>query len=130
MRYMLDTDIASYLIRGDHPEVTAKFIEFCDECVISAITAAELLYGAQKRNNRALSKKVQALCKLVTIVPWGEEAAAAYARLRVDLENAGTPIGSMDMLIAASAVAEGAALVTNNAAHFSRIKSLKFENWC
>ncbi|MBQ7694061.1 MAG: type II toxin-antitoxin system VapC family toxin [Lentisphaeria bacterium] len=129
MRYMLDTDIASYLIRGDHPEVTAKFTESYEDCVISGITAAELLYGARKRNNRVLSKKVQALCNLIPIIPWGEDAANAYAQLRVDLEKAGTPIGSMDMLIAASAVAEGMTLVTNNVTHFSKIRQLKFESW-
>ena len=129
MRYMLDTDIASYLIRGDHPEVTTKFTELFEDCVISSITAAELLYGAKKHNNRTLTQKVQALCNLMTIIPWNEEAADAYAKLRVALETSGTPIGSMDMLIAASAIAEDVTLVTSNIEHFSRIPSLKIENW-
>ena len=129
MRYMLDTDIASYLIRGDHPEVTTKFTELFEDCVMSSITAAELLYGAKKRNNRMLTQKVQALCSLMTIISWNEEAANAYAKLRVELETSGTPIGNMDMLIAASAIAEDVALVTNNTEHFSRIPSLKTENW-
>ena len=130
MRYMLDTDIASYLIRGDHPGVTEKFTELYENCVMSSITAAELQYGAKKRNNRALTQKVQSLCNLMTIIPWNEEAASAYAKLRVELEISGTPIGNMDMLIAASAVAEDATLVTNNVEHFSKIASLKIENWC
>ena len=129
MRYMLDTDIASYLIRGDHPGVTAKFIELFEDCVMSSITAAELLYGAKKRNNRTLTQKVQALCNLMTIISWNEEAANVYAKLRVELETSGTPIGNMDMLIAASAIAEGVILVTNNIEHFSRISSLKIETW-
>jgi len=130
MRYMLDTDIASYLIRGDRPEVTAKFAELYENCVLSGITAAELQYGARKRGSRALTRKVRALCDLVEIIPWGRPAAEAYAKLRVELENAGTPIGNMDMLIAASAIAEDAVLVTNNTAHFFRIGSLKLECWC
>ena len=130
MRFMLDTDIASYLIRGDHPGVTEKFTEFYENCVMSSITAAELQYGARKRNNRVLTKKVQALCNLLTIIPWNDEAANAYAKLRVELETAGTPIGNMDMLIAASAIAENAILVTNNVEHFSKVVSLKIENWC
>ena len=130
MRFMLDTDIASYLIRGDHPSVTEKFTEFYENCVMSSITAAELQYGARKRNNRVLTKKVQALCNLLTIIPWNDEAANAYAKLRVELETAGTPIGNMDMLIAASAIAENAILVTNNVEHFSKVVSLKIENWC
>ena len=129
MQYMLDTDIASYLIRGDHPEVTAKFTELYENCVMSSITMAELMYGVRKRNNRALAEKVQALCNLVSVIPWSPEAANAYATLRVELENAGTPIGNMDMLIAASAIAEDAQLVTNNIAHFSKVRSLKLTSW-
>lgn len=130
MRYMLDTDIASYLIRGDHPGVTEKFTELYESCCMSSITAAELQYGAKKRNNRALTQKVQALCNLLTIIPWNEEAAGVYAKLRVELEAAGTPIGNMDMLIAASAIAENVTLITNNIEHFSKTASLKIENWC
>ncbi len=129
MQYMLDTDIASYLIRGDHPNVTEKFKELYEECVISSITAAELKYGAEKRNNRLLNQKVQTFCKLVTILPWTESAANIYAKMRISLEMAGTLIGNMDMLIAASAIAENSVLVTNNVAHFSKISSLKFVNW-
>ena len=130
MQYMLDTDIASYLIRGDHPGVTKKFTELYEKCVISSITAAELQYGARKRNNRALTQKVQALCDLVPIISWNEDAATNYAKLRVELESAGTPIGNMDMMIAASALAEEAVLITNNTEHFSRISALNLENWC
>ena len=130
MRYMLDTDIASYLIRGDHPDVTEKFTELYENCAISSITAAELQYGAKKRNNRILTQKVQALCNLLPIIPWNDEAAKAYAKLRVELETAGTPIGNMDMLIAASAIAEDVTLVTNNVEHFSKVTSLKIVNWC
>ena len=130
MRYMLDTDIASYLIRGNHPNVTEKFTELYEDCIMSSITVAELQYGAKKRNNRALTQKVQALCNLVAIIPWNEEAAGFYAKLRVELETAGTPIGNIDMLIAASAIAEEATLVTNNVEHFSKVASLKIENWC
>ena len=129
-QYILDTDISSYLIRGDHEAVTRKFSELYDSCVISSITAAELQYGAKKRNNKQLTQKVKAFCDLVEIVPWDEDAAKAYAKLRVELETSGTPIGNMDMLIAASALARKAVLVTNNTEHFSRIKDLKLNNWC
>ena len=129
-QYILDTDIASYLIRGDHEAVTKKFSELYDSCVISSITAAELQYGAKKRNNKQLTQKVKAFCDLVEIVPWDEDAAKAYAKLRVELETSGTPIGNMDMLIAASALARKDVLVTNNTEHFSRIKDLKLNNWC
>ena len=129
-QYILDTDISSYLIRGDHETVTKKFSELYDSCAISSITAAELQYGARKRNNKQLTQKVKAFCDLVEIIPWDEDAAKAYAKLRVELETSDTPIGNMDMLIAASALARKAVLVTDNTEHFSRVKDLKLGNWC
>ena len=129
-QYILDTDISSYLIRGDHETVTKKFSDLYDSCAISSITAAELQYGARKRNNKQLTQKVKAFCDLVEIIPWDEDAAKAYAKLRVELETSGTPIGNMDMLIAASVLARKAVLVTNNTEHFSRVKDLKLGNWC
>ena len=129
-QYILDTDISSYLIRGDHETVTKKFSELYDSCAISSITAAELQYGARKRNNKQLTQKVKAFCNLVEIIPWDEDAAKAYVKLRVELETSGTLIGNMDMLIAASALARKAVLVTNNTEHFSRVKDLKLGNWC
>ena len=129
-QYILDTDISSHLIRGDHGTVTKKFSELYDSCAISSITAAELQYGARKRNNKQLTQKVKAFCDLVEIIPWDEDAAKAYAKLRVELETSGTPIGNMDMLIAASALARKAVLVTDNTEHFSRVKDLKLGNWC
>ena len=128
-RYMLDTDISSYLIRGDHPEVTDAFRQHCPDVCISAITAAELQYGAQKRKSQLLTRNVNAYCNLVPICEWTREAAETYAEMRVELEKHGTPVGSLDMLIAASAIAEGAILVTNNIAHFSKIGKLRIENW-
>lgn len=128
-RYILDTDIASYLIRGNHEAVTKKFSELYDRCAVSSITVAELQYGAKKRNNKQLTQKVMAFCNLLEIVSWDEDAAKAYAKLRVELETSGTLIGNMDMLIAASALARKAVLVTNNTEHFSRIKNLKLDNW-
>ena len=129
-RYMLDTDMASYLIRGDHPEVTDTFSRSFRNVCISAITLAELRYGAAKRNSHLLTQKIQAFCDLVQCIDWTGNAAEVYAKLRTELEANGNPIGSMDMLIAASALSEGTVLVTNNNAHFSRIKGLKLENWC
>lgn len=127
--FMLDTDTASYLIRGDHPEVTAAFSRNIREVCISVITSAELQYGAKRRGSQPLWRKVQAFCNLVQCLDWSAEAAAQYAELRVALEAEGTPIGSMDMLIAASALAAKAVLVTNNTAHFSRIRGLSLANW-
>ena len=127
--YMLDTDVSSYLIRGDHPEVTAAFINNFQDVCISAITVAELNYGAVRSQSQPIMKKVQSFCALVQCVDWTSEMAYEYAKIRTELEAKGTPIGSMDMLIAAAAIVEGAILVSNNVDHFSRIKGLKLVNW-
>jgi len=128
-RFMLDTDMSSYVIRGNYPGLMEAFVANYRDACISAITAAELQYGAAKRCNSQLTQKVMAFCALLPCVDWNAEAARHYARLRTELEANGTPIGSMDMLIAASALAEDAILVTNNTAHFSRVRGLKLENW-
>ena len=128
--YMLDTDIAPYIIRGDHPEIIESFRKNFRNICVSAITTAELQYGAMKKNSQSLIWKVFAFGQLVKSVAWTAKAASAYAVIRSDIEKQGTPIGAMDMLIAASAVAEEAILVTNNTQHFSRVKDLKIENWC
>ena len=117
------------LIRGDHPEVLEQLRKHLDEICISCITEAELLYGAMKRNNRRLTQKVNLFCDLIPSIDWTQSAAKVYAGLRNELEAQGTPIGSMDMMIAASALAEDATLVTNNVAHFSKVRGLKLENW-
>lgn len=129
MLYMLDTDISSYLIRGDHPEVTEAFRKHFSNCCISSVTAAELLFGAKKRNSKILTQNVRAYCDLLPVRDWTSEAAKAYAIIRLETESNGTPLGSMDMLIAASAIAEGATLVTNNVAHFSKVTKLNVVNW-
>ncbi len=128
-RYMLDTDICSYLIRSDHPEVTKKFAESFPHVCISTITIAELKYGAIKRGSLSLAQKVQTFCNLVQSIAWDNNAAITYAQLRNELETQGNIINHLDMLIAASAIAEDDTLITNNTAHFSRIHGLKLENW-
>lgn len=129
LRYMLDTDISSYLIRGDHPEVLEQLRKHLNEVCISCITEAELQYGAMKRGNRLLTQKVILFCDLIPCIDWTQATAKIYAEIRTDLEAHGTPIGSMDMMIAASALAENVTLITNNVAHFSKVRGLKIENW-
>lgn len=127
--YMLDTDVSSYLIRGDHPEVLEQLRKHLDEVCISCITEAELQYGAMKRNNRRLTQKVNLFCNLIPCIDWTQNTAKVYAGLRIELEAQGSPIGAMDMMIASSALAEDVTLITNNMTHFSRIRGLKLENW-
>jgi len=86
LRYMLDTDISSYLIRGDHPEVLEQFRTHLNEVCISCITEAELRFGALKRNNRRLTQKVNLFCDLIPCIDWTQSTAKVYAELRTELE--------------------------------------------
>ena len=123
-RFMLDTDTCSFLVRGANAKLRLAVQQHAESLCVSVITAAELRFGARKKNSRRITEAVSRFLELVDIVPWTEEAATRYADLRTHLETTGQPIGNMDMLIAASALAEGCRLVTHNLSHFRRIPSL------
>ncbi len=131
MKYMLDTNICIYLIKQKPPKVFKHFRSHAvGDIGISSITLAELRYGVSKsqhieRNRQALDEFILPL----EIEDFDEKAAAEYGTIRADLEKAGKPIGSMDMLIAAHALAFGATLVTNNTKEFKQIRSLKVVDW-
>jgi len=124
--YMLDTNTVSHIIKGKPRVVEANLLKVPIERVcVSSITQAELLFGVAKMPG---AKKLPVLIKdfllRVEIMDWGSKAAAEYAALRFFCENNGTPLGSMDMLIAAHSIAVGACLVTNDKA-FYRIDAEK-----
>jgi len=130
--YMLDTNTVSQIIKGKPRVVEANLLKVPIERVcVSSITQAELLFGVAKMPG---AKKLPVLIKdfllRVEIMDWGSKAAAEYAILRFFCENNGTPLGSMDMLIAAHSIAVGACLVTNDKA-FYRIgaEKLNVVNW-
>lgn len=120
---MLDTDIASYVINGRFPEVTAKLRTIVPAMVcISVITRAELLYGLKRLPpEHRLHLAVRQFLKIVRVLSWDSEAADWYADIRHQLLNSGQPIGELDMMIAAHSLSAGAVLVTNNQRHFERI---------
>ena len=131
MKYMLDTNICIYLIKKKPQKILQKFNQFeLSQLGISSITFGELLYGVYKSSE--ITQNKLALAQFVApleIVPYNDEAADYYGKVRTFLEKQGTPIGSLDMLIAAHALSLGFILVTNNVKEFSRIPSLKIENW-
>jgi len=129
MKYMLDTDIASYLIKYNASNLSEKFIKFHKECCMSSITVAELKYGALKKGSTALISRVNVFCELIPIIAWDEKTANEYAKIRTQLELNGSPIGAMDTMIAASAKENNCILITNNTKHFSCIPNLKIDNW-
>jgi tRNA(fMet)-specific endonuclease VapC len=131
VRYLLDTDTASYAIRGSFPALDARLATVAPrDMAISVITRAELLFGLEKRGNpRGLSRVLHAFLDRMTILPWDNAAADMFAKLRARLERQGTPIGFADTMIGAHALALKAALVTNNQKHFQNVKGLTLENW-
>lgn len=131
MKLLLDTNICIYIIKQKPPAVLRRFTEYqVGEIGISSITLSELRYGVAKsthkeKNGKALDEFIIAL----EVLPYDEAAAHVYGDIRATLEKAGTPIGSMDMLIAAHAVSLGISLVTNNTQEFQRVPSLKIIDW-
>lgn len=131
IRYLLDTNICIYLIRKKPTRLLRKLQRLqVSEIGISSITLSELEYRAAKsakpeRNKLALTQFLAP----IEILPYDDRAALRYGPVRAHLERKGTPIGSLDLLIAAHALSLGCALVTNNESEFKRIPGLKVENW-
>lgn len=130
MRFLLDTNTCIYIINRKPPAVIERFRQLAlGDVGVSSITAAELAFGVAKsgsaRNRTALEKFLAPL----EILPFGLDAVWAYGEVRSALERAGTPIGALDTLIAAHALAGRVTLVTNNLREFDRVAGLRCENW-
>lgn len=129
-RYLLDTNILSDLVRHPQGIVARKIAEVGEAAVCtSIIAAAELRFGAAKRNSARLSHQVHAILSAIEVLALDMPADSAYAQLRWALEQSGRPIGPNDMLIAAQALAHECVLVTANVVEFSRIADLQVTNW-
>lgn len=130
MKYLLDTNMCIYA-QKNNPNVLKKLREnFREDIAISAITLAELEYGVdisrrQQENKIALFKFLIA----VNILPFESGAALEYGKICADLRRKGTPIGNMDMLIAAHAKFLGLTVVTHNTREFERVQGLMLEDW-
>jgi tRNA(fMet)-specific endonuclease VapC len=131
MEYMLDTNTCIYIIKRKPVEVIDRFRQLrISQVGISSITLSELEYGVMKssrpeQNHLALAQFLAPM----EILPYDDAAALHYGKLRVHLEKHGTPIGSLDMLIAAHALSTGCVLITNNEKEFERVPSLEINNW-
>ncbi len=133
MLHMLDTDIASYIIKDDGGNLFRDKLAVIDprDICISALTRAELLFGLKSLPPRhRLHLGVRRFLHSVQVLSWAPDGAEFYAEIRHELKRTGNLIGEMDMLIAAHALSADAALVTNNTRHFKRIKQpLMLINW-
>jgi tRNA(fMet)-specific endonuclease VapC len=130
VRYLLDTNTVSYVIKATFPRVRERLLKIpMSQIVISVITEAELLFGLVKRPEATKLKiVVEEFLLRVEVLPWDSEAARRYARARADLEHEGEPMGNLDLMIAAQALAAGAVLVTSDRV-FRRVKGLRIEDW-
>ena len=130
MRYLLDTNIVSDLVRNPEGRVTQRIRKVGEAQVCtSIIVAAELRYGAAKRGSVRLSSQVDTILRSLEVVPFEAPADSTYALLRARLESAGQVIGGNDLLIAAQGIALGHTIVTANEREFRRIEDLPVENW-
>ena len=130
MRYLLDTNIVSDLIRNPQGRI-AQHIRKIGEAKVctSIVVAAELRYGAAKKQSARLTAQVQAVLGALEVLPLEAPADTTYGALRARLEKAGRPIGANDLLIAAQVLALGYTIVTDNEKEFAQIKDLPRENW-
>ncbi|MBL8363917.1 MAG: PIN domain-containing protein [Comamonas sp.] len=130
LRYLLDTNIVSYVLKRRPIEVLSLFNENASRMAISAITLSELFQGAEKSSRVSDNLvAIEDFCSRLEVLPYGAKAAQYYGAIRAGLEKTGQPIGVNDLHIAAHARSEGLVVVTNNVGEFARVPALQVENW-
>jgi len=130
VRYLLDTNILSHVIRNPQGRAAQKIVEVGDQAVCTSIVVAvELWYGAMKRNSDRLTAQVGAVLGAIDILAIASPVERIYGELRARLEREGNQIGGNDLLIAAQSICLGLTLVTDNEREFLRIVELPCANW-
>lgn len=130
MRFLLDTNIVSDLVRYPRGKVFDRISEVGEnEVCTSIVVAAELRYGSTKKDSSQLTAQLEAVLGAIEVLALEAPVDAVYGVIRASLERAGQPIGANDLLIATHAVSLGLTVVTDNEREFSRIKDLQIENW-
>jgi len=130
VRYLLDTNIVSDLVRNPHGRITQRIRKVGEGRVCtSIIVAAELHYGSAKKGSPRLAAQLDAVLGVLEILPFDAPADRTYGALRARLEQSGKLIGANDLLIAAQAIALEHVLVTDNEREFARVDGLRYENW-
>lgn len=128
--YMLDTNICIYVINARPPTVLARFRqERLGSIGISSVTAAELTFGVAKSGSARNREALEMFLAPLEVMPFDASAIWHYGELRAALERRGQPIGALDTMIAAHALAANTILVTNNTREFSRVPELRLQNW-
>ena len=127
---LLDTNICIYIINAKPPAVLARFQHYrLGDIGLCSVVAAKLAYGVAKSGSARNRQALEMFLAPLTILPFDAAAVWAYGDLRADLERRGTPVGSLDTMIAAHALSLQAMLVTNNTREFAKVPSLQLDNW-
>ena len=127
---LLDTHICIYIINAKPPGVLARFQQYrLGDIGLCSVVAAELAFGVAKSGSARNRQALEMFLAPLTILPFDAPAVWAYGDLRADLERRGTPIGSLDTMIAAHALSQQAMLVTNNTREFAQVPGLQLDNW-
>ena len=127
---LLDTNICIHIINARPAAVLERFRQYrMGEIGVSSVVAAELAYGVVKSGSSRNRLALEMFLAPLIILPFDEAVIWAYGELRAELERRGTPIGSLDTMIAAHAIRQQALLVTNNTREFARVPGLRLENW-
>jgi tRNA(fMet)-specific endonuclease VapC len=130
MQRTLDTNICSYILRHHPVQMIERFASLDkDQLWLSAIVAAELRFGARKLASPRFQAAIESWLSGFDVRDWPVQATHHYASTRVALERSGQPIGGMDLMIAAHALAEDSVVITNNAREFLRVPGLAVEEW-
>jgi tRNA(fMet)-specific endonuclease VapC len=127
--FMLDTDTVSFALRGIGRVAERLAKHKRSEVCLSAITVAELRFGAEKRRSRKIHQAIDAFLSGVDVLAFDNTAAEKFGSVAAALAAAGVPIGQMDTLMAGHALSLGATLVTNNQRHFLKVSGLNVDNW-
>lgn len=129
-RYLLDTNIVADLVRNPQGTVAQRIRRVGEKNICtSIIVAAELRFGAAKKQSARLQKQLDAVLSALEVIPFEIPADDVYGLLRARLERDGKPIGGNDLLIAAHALALGCTVVTDNEREFARVNDLRCQNW-
>ena len=130
MRFLLDTNILSSLIRDPQGRIAERIKIVGEQSICTSIVvAAELRYGAAKKASPRLTEQVEAVLGVIEILPLELPVDEIYGSIRTQLELAGTPVGGNDLLIAAHAITLDLTLVSDNEREFARVAGLRIENW-
>lgn len=131
MKYFLDTNICIYFLKGIYPRLLEKMMSLSSQDIkIASIVKAELLFGAEKSQKKEENKaRVENFLLPLEIIPFDNNAAVIYSKIRAYLEQKGKVIGPNDLIISATVMANNGILVTNNEKEFSEIEGIVTENW-